>query len=96
MVAVGPALPGAPRNVTASAGAGGLATVSWQAPASGGAPTSYLIVSGYTPGATTFQVPVTGTTVSGVVPAGTYYVRMVALNGAGVGPASSEVVLMVP
>ena len=37
----------------------------------------------------------TGTTVSGVVPAGTYYVRMVAVNGAGVGPASSEVVLTV-
>ena len=56
VVAVGPALPGAPRNLTASAGAGGLVTVSWQAPASGGAPTSYLIVSGYTPGASTFQV----------------------------------------
>ena len=96
VVAVGPALPGAPRNLTASAGAGGFVTVTWQAPASGGAPTSYVIVSGYTPGASTFQVPVTGTTVSGVVPAGTYYVRMVAVNGAGVGPASFEVVLVVP
>ena len=96
VVMVGPALPGAPRNVTASAGAGGFVTLSWQAPASGGAPESYLIVSGYTPGATTFQVPVTGTTVSGVVPAGTYYLRMVAINGAGVGSASSEVVLVVP
>ncbi len=95
VVTVGPALPGAPRNVAASAGAGGLVTVSWQAPASGGAPVSYLLVAGYTPGASTFQAPVTGTSVSGVVPSGTYYLRMVALNGAGAGPASAEVVLTV-
>jgi len=95
VVAVGPALPGAPRNLTASAGAGGFVTVGWQAPASGGTPASYLLVAGYTPGATTFQAPVAGTSVSGVVPAGSYYLRLVALNGAGAGPASAEVVLTV-
>ena len=96
VVTIGPALPGAPSNVAASAGAGGLVTVSWQAPASGGTPASYLLVAGYTPGASTFQAPVTGTSVSGVVPSGTYYLRIVALNGAGAGPASAEVVLIVP
>ena len=95
VVAVGPALPGAPQNVAASVGAGRVVTVYWQAPASGGTPASYLLVAGYTPGATTFQAPVAGTSVSGVVPAGTYYLRLVALNGAGVGPASPEVVLTV-
>lgn len=95
VVAVLPALPGVPRTVLASAAAGGLVTVSWQAPATGGIPTSYLIVAGYMPGASTFQAQVTGTSVSGVVPVGTYYLRMVALNAAGAGPASSEVILTV-
>ncbi|MCC6990803.1 MAG: fibronectin type III domain-containing protein, partial [Acidobacteria bacterium] len=76
--------------------AGRLLTIAWQAPATGGTPTQYMIVAVHTPGATTYQVPVSGLTVAGVVPPGSYYVRMVALNGAGVGPASAEVVVVVP
>ena len=96
VVTVGPALPGAPQNVTASVGAGGLLTIAWQAPSSGGTPTQYLILAGHSSGSSVYQVPVSGPSVSGVVPPATYYLRMVALNGAGAGPASSEVVVVVP
>ena len=95
-VTVGTALPGAPRNLSASVGPGRLVTLTWQPPSSGDAPTSYVVLSGPTPGASVYQVSVSGTSVSGVVPSGTYYVRMVALSGAGAGPASSEVTLVVP
>ena len=96
VVAVGPTLPGAPRNVTASVGAGGLLTIAWQPPSIGGPPTHYMILAGHTPGSSIYQVPVSGTSIAGGVPPATYYVRMVALNGAGAGPASAEVVAVVP
>ncbi len=95
IVTVGTASPGAPRSLTAAAGAGRIVTIAWLAPASGGTPTGYVILAGPVSGSSLYQVPVSGTSVSGPVPAGTYYVRMVAVNGAGVGPASSEVVLTV-
>ena len=96
VVTVGPALPGAPRSLTASAGAGRIVTIAWQVPSSGGTPAGYVILAGPTPGSSLYQVPVSGTSVSGAVPAGTYYLRMVAVNGAGPGPVSPEVVLVVP
>ncbi len=96
VVTVGPASPGTPRSLSASAGAGRIVTIAWQPPASGGTPTGYVILAGPTPGSSLYQVPVSGTAVSGPVPAGTYYVRMVAVNGAGAGPLSSEVTLVVP
>ncbi len=96
VVTVGAALPGAPRSLTASAGAGRIVTIAWQAPSSGGTPTGYVILAGPTPASSLYQVPVSGTSVSGAVPAGTYYLRMVAINGAGPGPVSPEVVLVVP
>jgi hypothetical protein len=71
-------------------------SLSWQAPASGGAPTSYRLLAGHTPGASTYQVAVSATSVSGPgVPAGTYFVRVVAVNSAGVSAASNEVTLAV-
>jgi hypothetical protein len=71
--------------------------IAWQPPSSGGAPSSYLLIAGHSPGATTYQIPVgaTGLTASGV-PAATYYVRVVAVNAAGVSAASNEVALIVP
>ena len=69
---------------------------SWLAPSSGAAPTSYMLIAGHTPGASTYQIPVAGTGLAGGgVPAGVYYVRIVALSGATPGPASAEVVLTV-
>ena len=70
---------------------------SWTPPATGGAPTHYLLEAGSAPGLTNIAVvPVSspGFFVPGVPP-GTYYVRVRAANGAGVGPASNEVELVV-
>ena len=95
-ITVGPALPGAPRSLTAVSPSPGVVSISWLAPSSGAAPTSYVLVAGHTPGASTYQIPVAGTGLAGGgVPAGIYYVRIVALNGATPGPASAEVVLTV-
>ena len=88
--------PGAPRSLTANAPAPGAVNISWLAPASGAAPTSYVLLAGHTPGASTYRIPVSATGLAGGgVPAGVYYVRVVALNGASQGPASAEVVLTV-
>lgn len=96
-VTVGASAPGAPRNLTGAAGPGGSVSLSWLAPASGPAPTGYVVLAGFTPGASTFQVPVAGTGLAGSgVGAGVYYVRVVALNGATPGPASNEFTLVVP
>ena len=57
VIRVGPALPGAPRNLTASASAGGTVAITWLPPSSGGPPSSYLLLAGHTPGATTYQIP---------------------------------------
>ncbi len=95
-ITVGPAAPGAPRSLTATSPSAGVVSISWLAPSSGPAPTSYVLVAGHTPGASTYQIPVGGTGLAGGgVPAGVYYVRVVALNGATPGPASAEVALTV-
>lgn len=96
-IRVGPAPPDAPRTLTAQAGAGGNVYITWQPPSSGGTPTSYVLRAGYAPGATTHQIPVNGTVLAGAgIPAATYYVRVVAVNAAGVSVASNEVALVVP
>lgn len=95
-ITVGPAAPGAPRSLTAASPSPGVVSISWLAPSSGAAPTSYVLLAGHTPGASTYQIPVAGTGLAGGgVPAGVYYVRIVALNGATPGPASAEVALTV-
>ena len=89
--------PGAPRNLSGAAGAGGAVSLSWQPPATGPAPTAYVVLAGYTPGASQFQIPVAGTTLAGAgVPSAVYYVRVVALNGATPGAPSNEFTLVVP
>lgn len=95
-ITVGPAAPGAPRSLAAVSPSPGVVSISWLAPSSGAAPTSYVLLAGHTPGASTYQIPVAGTGLAGGgVPAGVYYVRIVALNGATPGPASAEVALTV-
>lgn len=94
-----PAPPGAPTALVASA-SGNTATFTWNPPSSGGAVANYLLAAGVTPG---FAVPLaslpltgssTGTVVPGV-PAGTYYIRVVAQNAGGTSAPTNEAVLTV-
>lgn len=94
-----PAPPGPPTALAASA-LGSTATITWNPPASGGVVGSYVLTAGLTPG---FAVPIAtlpvpasagGTVVPGV-PAGTYYVRVLAQNAGGVSSPSNEVSLTI-
>ena len=80
--------------------AGSTATFSWTAPLSGGAPTGYLLLADTSPG---FTVPIaalplpaspTSVAIPGI-PAGTYYVRLVAQNAGGTSASSNEVTVVV-
>jgi 5-hydroxyisourate hydrolase-like protein (transthyretin family) len=91
--------PNAPTNFRIVT-SGGTAQFAWTAPSlsGGGAPTSYLLEAGGSPGTTfiTLPIPGTGTTFSVPgVPPGTYFVRVRGVNGGGTGPASNEVTLVV-
>jgi hypothetical protein len=72
----------------------------WQAPASGAAPTQYVVEAGTAPGLSNLGQFPTGSASAFVivanVPPGTYYVRVRALNGETFGPPSNEVVITVP
>jgi galactose oxidase-like protein/fibronectin type III domain protein/Kelch motif protein len=98
----GPAtVPGAPTNVTASAGDGN-ATVSWTAPSNGGSPiTSYTVTPyiGSTPQAATVvngAPPVTTATVTGLTDGTAYTFTVTATNGVGTGPASAPSASVTP
>jgi len=77
--------PGVPRSMTASV-SGSQVTLNWQPPATGGAPTHYLLAVGTSAGASNvvsgYNV---GNTlrVSGDLPRGTYYAHVRAVNAAG-------------
>jgi hypothetical protein len=90
--------PGAPSNLATSV-AGDTVTFTWNAPATGGAVASYLLVAGVTPG---FAVPLASVSLPGTpaavipgVPPGTYYVRVLALNAGGTSGPSNEATLTV-
>jgi len=88
--------PGAPTNLAATV-TGSTVNITWAAPASGGAPTSYRLEAGTAPGLTditTFQTTTTGLAVGGV-PVGQYFVRVGALNDAGASPATSDLTINV-
>ena len=88
--------PGAPRNLTAVAPSPGVVSLTWLAPSIGPRAHLYVVLAGHAPGSGIYAIPVGATGLAGGgVPAGTYYVRVVALNGATPGPASAEVVLVV-
>ena len=90
--------PTAPTNFAASS-SGSSVFLSWNAPASGDPATSYIIEAGSAPGSAnlanfTTGNPLTTFSASGVG-AGTYYVRIRAVNAAGVSSPSNEVALVV-
>ena len=85
-------VPGAPVGLTATPGKSKV-TLTWAAPASGGAPiTGYIIYKGTSPGGETGPAvnasPVTATsyTVTSLVNGTTYYFEVFAVNAAGSGP----------
>jgi predicted phage tail protein len=87
--------PRAPRETGATA-IGSTVTLNWSAPA--GAVTGYVIEAGSAPGLSNLVVqPIASvTTVSfSSVPAGTYYVRIRAVNALGRSVASDELVIVV-
>jgi hypothetical protein len=76
-----------------------IMTLNWSAPTSGGAPTTFVIEAGTGPALADlarFSTGYTGTSFSaGGVPAGTYYLRGRAANGAGTSGPSNEVTVVV-
>ncbi|MGD9905193.1 MAG: matrixin family metalloprotease [Vicinamibacterales bacterium] len=89
--------PQAPVNVIGSTSAGGNVLVTWQPPPTGDAPGAYKVLVGYAPGTIAYVFDVATTSIGGTaVPAATYYVRIVAVNGAGMSAPSTEVMLVVP
>jgi hypothetical protein len=82
----------APQSLAGSVN--GLAvSLSWT-PVTGAS--GYVVEAGSAPGlANLAALPTAATSLSGAVPAGTYYVRVRALSACGVGDASNEVVLRV-
>ncbi len=90
------ALPGAP-TLRATVSADRVITLSWSAPQTGGAPTSYVLEAGAAQGLNQLSGDVGATTslVIPGVPPGTYYLRARARNAAGVGPPSADVRVVV-
>lgn len=96
---LGGEVPGSPGDVAWTVGAGGIVSLSWMAPASGPAPTAYVVEAGSASGLSDLATVSTGspvTTFGAWAPPGTYYVRVRAINGAGAGAPSAEAVITVP
>jgi hypothetical protein len=90
------AAPSPPSGLVASA-QGSTLSASWTPPASGCAPTSYVIRGGSAPGSTNVGAVNVGlsTSVAANLPPGTYYLTVVAMNGAAASAPSSEVAVTV-
>lgn len=90
--------PGAPTGLTATA-VGLFVTISWRAPATGGAPANYILESGASTGLSNVESFSTGNTATTFsadkVGVGTYYVRIRAANSSGVSAPSNEAILVV-
>jgi len=90
--------PGVPTGLTV-ASFGSSVSLSWRAPSSGGAPSAYVIEAGATTGAANLANFNTGSTSTSYAASGVgngvYYVRVRAINSAGISPASNEAVLIV-
>jgi predicted phage tail protein len=96
---LGADLPGAPTNLVSSVGNGGAVSLSWNAPLSGAPPTAYVVEAGSASGLSDLATVSTGapvTTFAATAPPGAYYVRVRAVNGAGPGSPSPEVLVIVP
>jgi hypothetical protein len=76
------------------------ALITWDLVTGGGAPTALLLHAGTAPGASDVGVfplaPSSTQLTVPNVPPGTYYVRMVAVNGGGASPVSNEAALVMP
>ncbi len=83
--------PGPPQNAVATASAG-VITLSWTPPASGGAVSTYIVQAGTASGAANvFNGAVgAGIVVSGAVPPGTYFLRVLAQGAGGTSAPSNE------
>jgi len=90
--------PSPPIGLTATA-SGFVATLHWTPPSSACAATGYIIEAGSAPGASDLATFNTGTTATSYVAtgvgAGTYYVRVRAVNAAGASAPSNEATLVV-
>lgn len=96
---LGADLPGAPTSLVSSVGNGGAVSLSWNAPLSGAPPTAYVVEAGSASGLSDLATVSTGapvTTFAATAPPGAYYVRVRAVNGAGPGSPSPEVLVIVP
>jgi hypothetical protein len=97
-VSVGTGAPAPPGGLTATS-AGSTVSLSWSAPAGGGAPTGYVIEAGSAPGLADLANFPTGsvnsTFTAGGVPNGTFYVRVRATNASGTSAPSNEATLIV-
>jgi peptidyl-Asp metalloendopeptidase len=93
---VGGTAPSAPLNLQASV-AGNTITVSWQAPAQGTPIATYIVRAGTGPGLSNVYDGAVGgvTAVSSPIANGTYYIRVLAQNATGTGPATADVMATV-
>ena len=82
-----------PTNLYAASIVGNTLTLRWTPPASGPAPTGYVLEGGVNPGEVLASIP-TGSTAAFytiVAPTGSFYVRMKTLTASGASVASNEV-----
>ena len=71
--------------------------VNWNAPSGGCTPTHYVVLAGSARGLSNLaQASVAGLTLSANAPAGTYHLRVIAVNASGASAASNEVPVTVP
>ena len=90
------AAPNAPTNFIATVSVDVVA-LGWAAPASGCAPTGYIIQAGSAPGLSNLAVINVGaaTTLTVTAPPGVYYVRVIAVNAVGASAPSAEITVTV-
>ena len=96
--ALGAGRPDAPRNLLATV-SGAVVSLTWSAPPSGPAPSSYLVEAGSAAGLADLAIVSTGSASPSLVaeaPPGAYFVRVRAVNGAGPGPATADLRVIVP
>jgi hypothetical protein len=91
--------PGAPTQLAAAV-SGHDVTLTWSAPITGGAPTTYVLAAGTAPGWTNLGSFATGSTQRSFsasnVANGVYFARVSAQNTMGISPASNEVSFTIP